>query len=127
VARPRLVEKPLRFHPKCCIVNGRSDGELVDFGVDYAGRDPHVYMKRGVVETAGKVCGMIDEGEANALRERVAELEEQLAERDTQLSELQPIDFEGLRGALADHGVLVTLGAPPTKEDSSNGNGADSQ
>ena len=57
--RAKLVEKPLAFPPHTCIVTNRSDGEIIDFGADYVGVDPHIYIRRGTVEAvARKLLGM---------------------------------------------------------------------
>lgn len=63
--------------PHTCIVTGRRDGEVVDFMHDYVGTDPHVYVRRELVEVAGEVCGMVRQAEVDELR---AELEEANAE-----------------------------------------------
>lgn len=63
--------------PHTCIVTGRRDGEVVDFMRDFVGTDPHVYIRRELVEVAGEVCGMVRQAEVDELR---AELEEANAE-----------------------------------------------
>lgn len=83
--RPRIVEAPLPFLPKKCVVSGRADGEIVDFGVDMTTPlpEPHLYMKRGLLEKAAELaCGMASaakveemQGERDDLIRRVAELE----------------------------------------------------
>lgn len=77
--RPKLVKLPAHNSkpPHKCVVTGRRDGELVDFGKDFVGVDPHIYVDRDKVEEAAKLCGMVPEPEVEAIR---AELEEANAE-----------------------------------------------
>lgn len=74
MGRIRIIEKPLAFLPKKCCVSGRGDGEIVDFGAECQGIDPHIYIKREIVEKAGKVCDMLTEAEAYILQEERASL-----------------------------------------------------
>jgi hypothetical protein len=81
MAQIRIIEKPLPFLPKKCLVTGRADGEIVDMGAESGGRDSqHLYFKRSVIEKAGKVCGMLSETEVNALQEERTKLIAELGE-----------------------------------------------
>lgn len=73
VTLPQPASKP----PHTCIVTGRRDGEVVDFMHDYTGTDPHVYIRRELVEVAAEECGMVRQAEVDEIR---AELEEANAE-----------------------------------------------
>lgn len=77
--KPTVVTLPLPASkpPHTCIVTGRRDGEVVDFMHDYTGTDPHVYIRRELVEVAAEECGMVRQAEVDELR---AELEEANAE-----------------------------------------------
>lgn len=86
MARPRLVQAPLSFRPKACLITGRADGDIVDFGIDIDLLDPHLYIRRSEVEKAGKVCGMLSETEAASLQ---SEREELIAENAQLRSELK--------------------------------------
>ncbi len=77
MGRIRIVQKPLPFQPKRCIISGRGDGDIVDFGAEAGGIDPHVYIRRDIVEKAGKACGMLSEAEAGILQ---SEREDLIAE-----------------------------------------------
>jgi len=77
MARPRIVHKPLPFLPKSCIISGRADGDIIDFGAEANGPDPHVYLRRDIVERAAKECGMLTLAEAEVLQ----------AERDALINE----------------------------------------
>lgn len=73
VTLPQPSSKP----PHTCVVTGRRDGEVVDFHKDFVGADPHIYLRRELVEVAGEVCGMVRQAEVDELE---AELEEANAE-----------------------------------------------
>lgn len=77
--KPTVVTLPLPASkpPHTCIVTGRRDGEVVDFMHDYVGTDPHVYIRRELVEVAAEECGMVRQAEVDELK---AELEEANAE-----------------------------------------------
>lgn len=70
---PQPSSKP----PHTCIVSGRRDGEVIDFGKDYDGFDPHIYIRRFTVEEAARLCGMVRQNDVDELK---AELEEANAE-----------------------------------------------
>lgn len=72
--RPKLVTLPAHNSkpPHTCIVSGRRDGEVVDFGKDYVGTDPHIYIRKERVEEAGEVCGMVRSAKVEELREELA-------------------------------------------------------
>lgn len=74
MGRIRIVQKPLPFQPKSCVVSGRADGDIVDFGAECGGIDPHLYLRRDIVEKGGKACGMLSEAEAYVLQEERARL-----------------------------------------------------
>lgn len=76
--RLKLVELPHRFSkpPHKCIVTGRRDLPVVDFGVDYTGIDPHVYIGAGRVEEAAReLLGMVPRDDVNELLKRLHEAE----------------------------------------------------
>lgn len=71
--KPRLVSRPLQHAPHKCIVSKRADGELVDFGTDFQGANPHVYLRRSVLEdTVRDLCGMRPEAEFTELEDKLA-------------------------------------------------------
>lgn len=72
---PKLVTLPAHNSkpPHTCIVTGRRDGEVVDFGKDFEGSDPHVYVRRETVEVAAEKCGMVRQAEVDELRAELAE------------------------------------------------------
>lgn len=73
--RPQLVDLPAHNSkpPHKCVVTGRRDGELVDFGKDFVGTDPHIYVYRDKVEEAAELCGMVRQPEVDAIRAELAE------------------------------------------------------
>lgn len=77
--RPKIITlpQPSSKPPHTCIVTGRRDGDVVDFLKDFNGVDPHVYIRRALVEDAAELCGMVKEPVVEELR---AELEEANAE-----------------------------------------------
>ena len=85
-SRITLVEKPLPKAPKKCLVTGRADGLIVDFGTDvqFPMPQPHVYLKANVVEEAALLLGMVPE-------EKVRGLEEQLDQMSDELDALQDV------------------------------------
>ncbi len=91
MARPRIVQAPLPFFPKSCVITGRADGDVVDFGVDTSAIAPHIYIKRNEVEKAGKVCGMLSGSEAKDLQE---ERDELIAENAQLRSELKTTNIQ---------------------------------
>jgi hypothetical protein len=108
--RVKLVTLPAHNSkpPHTCIVTGRRDGDVVDFGKDFVGVDPHVYIWRDKVEEAAELCGMVCES-------RVKELEEELAEANAEAGRLRAIvaGKEGL--SEAEEKLRQLLGAPKTK------------
>lgn len=76
---PKLLTLPAHNSkpPHTCVVTGRRDGEVVDFGKDYEGTDPHIYVRREKVEVAAEKCGMVRQAAVDELK---AELEEANAE-----------------------------------------------
>lgn len=79
-ARITLLEKPLPKAPKKCLVTGRADGLIVDFGTDvqFPMPQPHVYLKASVVEEAAEVLGMVPEDRFNQLQTQISEMEDEL-------------------------------------------------
>lgn len=83
--KARLVELPNHASspPHCCVVTGRTDGKVIDFG-DLTPKargphDPRVYVRRFTVETAAaELCGMVKQEEVDEIRKQ---LEESEAER----------------------------------------------
>lgn len=74
MSRPRIVQKPLPFRPKACVVSNRADGDVIDFGATSPEVEPHIYIRRPIVESAAKLCGMLSESEAQALQSERDEL-----------------------------------------------------
>lgn len=73
--RPKIITlpQPSSKPPHTCIVTGRRDGEVVDFLKDFNGVDPHVYIRRLLVEEAGELCGMVKQPVVDELRAELAE------------------------------------------------------
>jgi hypothetical protein len=71
------LPQPSSRPPHTCVVSGRRDGEVVDFGKDYDGVDPHIYVRRVIVEEAAVLCGMVKQADVDELK---GELEEANAE-----------------------------------------------
>jgi len=78
--KPKLVELPTHKSspPHCCVVSGRRDGPMVDFGdptpkARGAG-DPRLYVRGPVVEEAAvNLLGMVPQADVDALRQELAE------------------------------------------------------
>lgn len=81
-SRITLLEKPLPKAPKKCLVTGRADGVIVDFGTDvqFPIPQPHVYLKATIVEEAGVVLGMVPKEEVDELRNELDEISNELAD-----------------------------------------------
>lgn len=111
--KPKLVTLPVHNSkpPHTCIVTGRRDGEVVDFGKDYDGVDPHVYVRRETVEVAGELCGMERKSVVDEVR---AELEEANAEA----GRLRAIVSAGEELSAAEDRLREALGPAPTTEGS---------
>jgi hypothetical protein len=109
--KPKIVTLPAHNSkpPHTCIVSGRRDGEVVDFGKDYEGSDPHVYIRRERIEDAGELCGMVRQAEVDELR---TELEESEAERQR----LAQIVGGGSELTEAEERLREALGPAPTAE-----------
>jgi hypothetical protein len=90
-----LTKAPLYAYPHACAVSGRDDGELIDFGVDLEGVDPHLYLRIGVVEEAGRLVGMVPKAEVEKLSERLNDLAEELVEAQKLLASYRKVE-EGL-------------------------------
>ncbi len=107
--KARVVELPSHKSspPHCCIVTGRTDDRLIDFGdltMKARGqRDPRVYIRGVVVEEAAvDLLGMVKQAEVDELRNQLATSEaerQRLAEIVGGGSELTEAE-ERLRAAL---------------------------
>lgn len=86
-----ITEAPLHAYPHACAVTGRDDGQLIDFAVDIDGVDPHLYLRPGVIEEAGRLIGMVPKAKVDELQKQVAELGEKLDEALTQLEAFKQI------------------------------------
>ena len=78
----RFIPGPtqLEYAPRACAVTNRSDGDFVDLQVSIDDPFPtRLYLKREIVEDAGKLCGMVPAKEVEALREQLAEMETRYA------------------------------------------------
>lgn len=81
--RFKTITKPLPSPPQQCIVTGRADGEIIDFGVDVQFLNPHIYIKKSIVEeAAAKECEMLSAADALELTNRITELEYEVAHPD---------------------------------------------
>lgn len=112
--KPKIVTLPDHRSrpPHTCIVTGRRDGDVVDFGKEYDGiPDPHIYLRRELVETAAEVCGMV---RVSAVAELSAELEEANAEA----ARLRKIVAVGEALSAAEERLREALGPAPTPEGS---------
>jgi len=62
-------------------VTNREDGDFVDFNTVIERLTPtRLYLKREIVEEAGRLCGMVPASEVEELRERVERWESSLEE-----------------------------------------------
>ncbi len=112
--KPKIVTLPDHRSrpPHTCIVTGRRDGDVVDFGKEYDGiPDPHIYVRREKVEEAGEVCGMVRES-------RVKELEHELTEANAEAGRLRAIVAAGEGLSEAEEKLREALGPAPTPEGS---------
>ena len=91
----QITKAPLHAYPHACAVSGRDDGELIDFAVDFDGVDPHLYLRVGVVEEAGRLIGMVPKAEVEKLSERLSDLAEELVEAQKLLASYRKVE-EGL-------------------------------
>jgi len=69
------------------MVTSSEDGEMIDFERDFIGIDPHLYLRREVVEEAAReCCNMVSADEVQEVRRQLAEfgkkLDETLADLD---------------------------------------------
>lgn len=79
--RTKIVQAPLLYRQKKCLVTGRADGDIVDFGVDAkVNAAPHVYIKLSEVEKAAKLAGMLSASEVEDLQEERTRLIAELGE-----------------------------------------------
>lgn len=72
---PKLITlpQPSSKPPHTCVVSGRRDGEVIDFLKDYNGIDPHIYLRRLLVEEAAELCGMVKQAAVDELKAELAE------------------------------------------------------
>ena len=110
--RPKLVTLPAHNSkpPHTCVVSGRRDGEVVDFGKDFVGTDPHIYVRRERVEEAGEVCGMVRQ-------DVVDELQEKLGVAEAEMARLAQLVAGGKDLSAAEDRLREALGPAPTKEE----------
>lgn len=107
---PKIVTLPFPAArpPQTCIVTGRRDGQVVDFGKEWDGiPDPHIYIRLELVEVAAEKAGMVRAA-------RVKELEAELEEANAEAGRLRAIvaGKEGLSEAEAK--LREALGPAPT-------------
>lgn len=100
----QLVTAPLPRMPHACAVTGRDDGELVDFQVEMKAHEPHLYLRTGVIEEAGRLIGMVPKAELD-------ELQRQLARYGAQLEAMQA-EAEDLKEFRAAYEKLAARYAP---------------
>jgi hypothetical protein len=84
----RLIEGPtqLPYPPKACVVTNRIDGDFIDFHKSIDSFNPtHLYVRRQVIEDAGRLCGMVPAAEVEELREGMKALSERLDEAQEQM------------------------------------------
>lgn len=109
---PKIVTLPDHRSrpPHTCIVTGRRDGDVIDFGKEWDGiPDPHIYLRRVLVEAAGEVCGMV--------RQHVVEgLEAELEEANAEAGRLRAIVAAGEELSEAEEKLREALGPAPTPE-----------
>lgn len=77
----RFIPGPtqLEYSPRACAVTNREDGDFIDLRVVIDRPEPtHLYLKREIVEEAGRLCGMVPAREVEELRERVEAWESSL-------------------------------------------------
>lgn len=86
----RITDKP-NLPPKKCLVTGRSDGDVVDFGVDLGGPPQRLYLRRQVVEQAGLLLGMVPKHTHDQLNEQVKELEARFEEYEAQIAKFEAL------------------------------------
>lgn len=110
-----LVEKPLAY-PFKDIVNGTPEGPLFDLSVDVNNFDGVVYVKVEHIEEMAHMLGMITEAEANALNERIAELEAENEKLPDEVEEL----VNGIAGLVSRYrtGGTAGISVPPYLRDS---------
>lgn len=84
----RITDRP-NLPPKKCLVTGRSDGDLVDFGVDLGGPPQRLYLRRQVVERAGLLLGMVPKHTHDELNAQIKELEAKFEEYEGRIAKLQ--------------------------------------
>lgn len=86
----RLTSKP-SLPPKKCLVTGRSDGDLVDFGVDLGGPPQRLYLRRQTVERAGLLLGMVPQHSHDELKAQIAEFEKRFEEYEERVAKLHAL------------------------------------
>ena len=79
----RLIEGPtqLPYPPRACVVTNRIDGDFIDFQKSVDALQPtHLYVRRQVVEDAGRLCGMVPQSDVEEVRELLKTVSERLDE-----------------------------------------------
>lgn len=111
--KARLVELPdhKSSPPHCCVVTGRRDGPIIDFGDPTqkacGPADPRLYMRGAVVEEAARdLLGMVPEAE-------VAEIRTQLEESEAERQRLAEIVGGGEELTEAEERLRNALGPVP--------------
>lgn len=85
-----LISKPIPRYPYACAATGRDDGELVDLQIEVAG-DSHIYLRKSVIEEAGKLIGLAPAAEVERVAEMAAGLTERLTELEAQVDTYKSI------------------------------------
>lgn len=109
--QPKILTLPAHNSkpPHTCVVSGRRDGEVVDFGKDFTGTDPHIYVRRERIEEAGEICGMVRQAEVDELRF-------ELAEANAEAGRLRAIVAAGKELSAAEDRLREALGPAPRTE-----------
>lgn len=114
--KARLVELPSNVSspPHCCIVTGRIDEPVIDFGDPtekaQGPNDPRVYLRRSVVEKAASdLLGMVPQAEVDSLRQ-------ELAASEVERQRLAAIVGSGEELIEAEERMRVALGPAPQND-----------
>lgn len=104
----RTLPFPAARPPQSCIVTGRRDGPVVDFGKEWDGiPDPHIYIRLELVEKAAEAAGMVRKRE-------VDRLEEELREANAEAARLRKIVAAKQGLSDAEETLREALGPAPT-------------
>lgn len=107
---PKIVTLPDHRSrpPHTCLVTGRRDGPVVDFGKEWDGiPDPHIYVRLELVEKAAETAGMVRKA-------RVDELEGELEEANAEAARLRRIVAAKQGLSDAEETLREALGPAPT-------------